>query len=118
MKFRRVLAPNGLVVHGVARADDLKELGEVFLPETPNRMYSHHETVSLLKKHFHSVRHYLLRYSNSINQPDFIHFAEISALARTAKKEQIGALIHQDATEITVDLDILVGSYDAEGGRA
>ncbi|MBU5467023.1 methyltransferase domain-containing protein [Virgibacillus sp. MSJ-26] len=118
MEFKRVLAPNGLVVKVVPRANYLKELREVFIPETSNGMYSNDETVSLFKKHFHSVSHYQLCYSKTLNQEDLIHLAEMSPLAWNAKKEQIDAFIHQDATEITVDLDILVGSYDAEGGRA
>src|SRR5699024_9503595 len=118
MEFKRVLAPNGLVVKVVPRANYLKELREVFIPETSNGMYSNDETVSLFKKHFHSVSHNKLCYSKTLYQDALIYLAAMTALARKYKKEQINAFSHQGATEITVDLDILVGSYEAEGGRA
>src|SRR5699024_7283655 len=118
MAFKRVLAPNGLVVKVVPRANYLKELGEFFITETSNGMYSNDETVSIFKNHSHSVRHYQICYFTTLNQEDLRNFADMSPLDWNAKKEQIYAFIHQDATEISVDLDILVGSYDAEGGRA
>src|SRR5699024_4896285 len=117
-EFERVLAPNGPVVKVVPRANYLKELREAFIPETANGMDSGDVAVALLKKQFHSVSQYQVCYSKTLNQEDLIELAEMFPLAWNAKKEQIDAFIHQDATEITVDLDILVGSYDAEGGRA
>src|SRR5699024_12158224 len=84
MEFKRVLAPNGLVVKVVPRANYLKEFREVFIPETSNGMYSNDETVSLFKKHFHSVSHYQLCYSKTLNQEDLIHLADIPPLSCNA----------------------------------
>src|SRR5699024_11259625 len=50
MEFKRVLAPNGLVVKVVPRANYLKELRQVFILETYNAMVSNDETSYIVKK--------------------------------------------------------------------
>lgn len=109
MEFNRILAPDGLVVKVVPRADYLKELREAIFTDKNKKTYSNDETVSLFEQHFHLVKHSKLSYSKELNQAELMNLVQMSPLTWNVKKERLDAFINQGSSEITVDLDILVG---------
>ncbi|MEW9675215.1 putative RNA methyltransferase [Lentibacillus sp. L22] len=107
--FKRILASDGLIVKVVPRANYLIELRETLFNDTAKMLYKNDQTVSLFKKHFHLVNKFKLSYTKVLNQTELIHLAQMSPLAWNAKKEQFDTFFNQGSSEITVDLDILVG---------
>src|SRR5699024_12220452 len=51
-----------------------------------------------------------LSYSKELNQAELMKLIQMSPLTWNVKKEQLDLLINQGSSEITVDLDILVGA--------
>jgi len=108
-EFKRILAPNGFVIKVVPRANYLKELRETIFTDENKNVYSNDEMVCLFKQHFHLVKQFKLSYFKVLKQEEFMNLVQMSPLTWNVKKERLDALINQGSSEITVDLDILVG---------
>ena len=107
--FKRSLVPDGLVVKVVPRENYLKELRKALYANTDKEVYRNDETVSLFKKHFHLVNHVNLNYTKKLKSQELSSLAQMSPLAWSSEKGQMATFINQNYSEVTVDLDILVG---------
>jgi 23S rRNA (guanine745-N1)-methyltransferase len=116
--FRRILVPDGLVIKVVPRSNYLKELREALFDDTDKKSYKNDETVSLFQKHFHLADIFNLSYTQELTQTELRNLAQMSPLAWNSKKGHIDHFTNQDTSEITIDLDILVGINKlTKGGR-
>jgi 23S rRNA (guanine745-N1)-methyltransferase len=109
MGFKRVLAPAGIVIKVVPGPNYLKELREAFFMNKNMQTYDNDDTVSLFKQHFDLVDHSKLSYSKELKQAELMNLVQMSPLAWNANKEQMDTFMNQCSSEITVELDILVG---------
>lgn len=109
-EFKRILAPNGLVIKVVPRSNYLKELREAIFDREEKKNYSNDKTVSLFKKHFQLIDMVHLNYSKNLSRDELINLVGMTPLAWSSDKAHIEAFLNRENTEITVDLDILVGS--------
>lgn len=117
LDFKRILVPNGLVIKVIPRSNYLKELRQALFNDSNKKIYTNAQTVSLFKKHFRLVNIINLSYTKELDHKDLIHLVQMSPLAWHSKKETMAAFINQKASEVTVDLDILVGlNKQSEGG--
>ncbi|GGH82732.1 23S rRNA (guanine745-N1)-methyltransferase [Pullulanibacillus pueri] len=107
--FKRILVPDGLIVKVVPRSNYLKELREALFDDTDKKDYKNDETVSLFKQNFHLANIFNLSYARELNQTELTNLVQMSPLAWNSKKDDIDQFINQGFSEITVDLDILVG---------
>lgn len=115
--FKRNLVPDGLIVKVVPRSYYLKELREALFDDTDNKSYKNDETVSLFKQHFHLVDIFNLSFTKELTHTELMNLVQMSPLAWNSKKEYIDQFINQGFSEITVDLDILVGiNKQTKGG--
>src|SRR5699024_12697843 len=62
MEFKRVLAPEGIIVKIVPRPNYIKELREVIFTNRDKKAYTNGETISLLKQNFKLGNHLRLSY--------------------------------------------------------
>jgi len=109
MEFKRVLVPEGIIVKVVPRSNYLKELREALFDDTDKKSYKNDETVSLFKRHFQLVDIFNINYTKELTQTELTNLAQMSPLVWTSKKEHIDQFTNQGLSEITVDLDVLVG---------
>ena len=109
MDFKRILVPGGLIIKVVPRVNYLKELREVLFADTEKEIFKNDETVTLFKERFHLVTNFNLNYTKQLNSAELASLVQMSPLAWSAKKERIDSFINRGSSEITVDLDILVG---------
>lgn len=107
--FKRILVPDGLVIKVVPRSNYLKELREALFDDTEKKSYKNDETVSLFNQHFHLEDVHNLSYIKKLTQTELKNLARMSPLAWNSEKEQIDMFTNQSCSEITIDLDILVG---------
>lgn len=107
--FKRILVPGGLVIKVVPRSNYLRELREALLGDTEKQVYKNNETVSLFKQHFHLLDIFNLSYSKELTQTELVHLTQMSPLAWSSNKEHIDQFTNQGFSEITLDVDILVG---------
>lgn len=108
-EFKRLLVQEGLVIKVVPRPDYLKELREVLYDDMEKKVYKNDDTVSLFKKHFPLLDVLPLRYTKNIDKKKLNHLVEMTPLAWTSDQARIDAFINRESTEVTIDLDILVG---------
>ncbi|MEI3610564.1 putative RNA methyltransferase [Pseudogracilibacillus sp. SO10305] len=109
MEFKRVLAPEGIIVKIVPRPNYLKELREVIFTNSDKKAYTNGETISLFKQNFQLVNNFRFSYFKELEQTELLNLIQMSPLAWNAEKEQIDSFLKLDSTGITVDLDILIG---------
>lgn len=107
--FKRILVSDGLIVKVVPRTNYLKELRKALFDDMDMKTYKNDETVSLFNQHFQLVNMIHLSYTKKLPQSDLSKLVQMSPLAWNSKKEQIDKFTNQGFSEITVDLDILVG---------
>jgi 23S rRNA (guanine745-N1)-methyltransferase len=118
MEFKRVLVPDGLIVKVVPRPNYLRELRDALYDDEAKKSYKNDETVSLFKRHFHLRDVFGLSYTKGITQTELINLVKMSPLAWNTSKNDRARIINEGISEITVDLDILVGiNRLAKGGR-
>ncbi|MGM7723872.1 putative RNA methyltransferase [Metabacillus sp. Hm71] len=108
-EFKRLLAPNGLVMKVVPRSSYLKELREALFNDTEKKVYHNDDTVYLFKKHFQLKDVISLRYTKKLEQTELEHFVQMSPLSWTSNQADIEAFILKGFSEVTIDLDILIG---------
>ncbi len=108
-EFKRVLAPEGIIVKIVPRPNYLKELREVIFTDSNKRTYTNEETKALFKQNFQLVSDFRFTYFKELEQTEILNLIQMSPLTWNAEKEQIDSFLNRDSTEITVDLDILIG---------
>lgn len=108
-EFKRILVPNGLVIKVVPRPNYLKEVREALFEDTDKQVYKNDETVFLFKKHFQLKEVFNLCYTKKLAQEELNHLVHMSPLSWTSEKAAMDAFMNRVSSEITIDLDILIG---------
>lgn len=108
-EFMRILVQDGLVIKVVPRSNYLMELREVLFKSKDKKMYKNDETVKLFKQHFHLRDVIPLNYSRLLNKAELVNLVQMTPLAWKSEKACIDSYINQDAAQITIDVELLVG---------
>uniref|UniRef100_UPI0035A282EB putative RNA methyltransferase n=1 Tax=Ureibacillus sinduriensis TaxID=561440 RepID=UPI0035A282EB len=103
-EFGRLLKPNGKVIKVVPQSEYLKEIRKQAFANTEKENYSNDQTVQRFKEHFMNVSHERLTYTMPLSSYLVPKLLEMTPL---------GWHLQEDIrlTEITIDLDVLVGEY-------
>mgnify|MGYP001163250960 FL=1 len=109
-EFNRLLAPNGRMIKVVPRPNYLKEL-RVVLNQQKNPD-TNEKIISLFKENFSTVEHTELNYSKEISQEELVHLVNMSPLTWNLNDSEKNQIMEQGVSEITIDLDILIGKND------
>lgn len=107
-EFDRLLKRNGLVIKVVPKRDYLLELRQFFYSDLNTKPYSS-EKVDLFNKKYKSAKSLNLRYVKSLNKTAIQLLVQMTPLAWGCSIEQIHQFIESGITDITVDLEILIG---------
>src|SRR5699024_6375645 len=97
MEFKRILAPDGLVIKVVPRANYLKELRDIIFTDENKKIYSNDETVSLFKEHFYQVKQSKVSYSKVWKQEELMNLVQMAPLSWNVKEERLDAFMNQDS---------------------
>ncbi|WP_257009714.1 putative RNA methyltransferase [Evansella halocellulosilytica] len=106
--FQSLLKENGLIIKVVPQSNYLKELREAIHGDI-KKDYTNNETVERFYEHFSIVDHSRLRYTIDLEQSCLDSLVKMTPLSWTAATEQITAFTKLDSSEITVDLNLLIG---------
>ncbi|WP_059103214.1 putative RNA methyltransferase [Shouchella shacheensis] len=109
-EFQRMMVPGGLMIKVVPRRNYLNELREVLFDDTDKKTYENNDTVSLFKQHFHLMDHFTINYTKSLSQIALKDLMQMSPLAWHAKQHNVDAVLNHCLPEVTIDLDILIGT--------
>ena len=111
VEFNRLLNDSGIVIKVVPRKDYLKELRDVFFDESDKLAYSNQNIVERFNANFDSFDKQSLTYTFTLNPALLPHLIRMTPLSWAASEAKVQTILEMDLTEITVDLDILVGKY-------
>lgn len=104
-EFSRLLKPNGKVIKVVPQENYLKEIRQLAFAETEKETYSNESTVKRFKEHYKHVSIERITYKMPLRKDDVVKLLEMTPIGwHLEKKEEI------ELNEITIDLDILIGS--------
>src|SRR5690625_4267040 len=106
-EFKRILAPKGFVVKVIPRSDYLQQLREALFPADSD--YDNADPTVLFQDHFRLIDSYQVRQIHTFNQTELTNLVQMTPLAWSANQADIDSFLDLDSSEITVDLDILVG---------
>lgn len=105
-EFKRILAPDGLIIKVVPRAAHLKELRNAISKE--KSLYKNDETISLFKKHFTLTDIITVSDTRVLDKSERTHLVQMSPLAWDSNETTLGAFTTRSC-QITIDADILIG---------
>lgn len=108
-EFNRLLSDSGIVIKVVPRTDYLKELRDVFFEESDKQSYSNQNIVERFSDNFDSIDKQSLCYTFTLNSELLPHLIRMTPLSWGATAEKVQTVLAMGLTEITVDLDILIG---------
>lgn len=108
-EFKRIMAQGGLVIKVVPRSNYLKELREALYNKDEKKIYKNNEIVALFQKHFQLLDLIQVKYSKVLKKDELTSLVQMTPLAWSADQIKIDQFVNRDSTEITIDLDILVG---------
>jgi 23S rRNA (guanine745-N1)-methyltransferase len=108
-EFDRLLKKNGLVIKIVPKRDYLLELRQFFYNDMNKKPYSSEKIINLFNKNYRSVQNINLRYVKSLDKSAIPLLIQMTPLSWGCSMEQIHLFIEAGITDITVDLEILIG---------
>lgn len=107
-EFNRLLAPKGVVIKVVPRTKYLRELRET-LNLDEKKPQTNEKIIDLFKEHFHITEKVELSYTKKLEKAEFVNLVQMSPLSWNVGKEELNKVIDLDISEMTVDLDLLIG---------
>ncbi|WP_068783594.1 putative RNA methyltransferase [Paenibacillus phocaensis] len=108
-EFKRILAPEGVLVKVVPGSDYLRELRETLYVGSRRKEYSNANIVSLFRQHFSRMEVVHLKYRQRLEAEELRDLVRMSPLAWSAEPTKIAAFTNRDHAEITVDVNLLLG---------
>jgi len=105
-EFKRVLSKNGIIIKVVPGNDYLKEIRELVKPQLRNPEYSNDSVVEYFEKHVEMIEKRTLNNKFPVDACVLEHFMQMTPMAFGINT---GNLDFNKVSEITINLDILVG---------
>lgn len=108
-EFDRLLKPNGVVIKVVPGSNYLKELRDQVFGGSAKQNYSNYETVNLFKRHYQYVETMPVYETVKLDQSALQWLVEMTPLTWNVPKNELQSLSEHGFSELTLDLEILVG---------
>lgn len=108
-EFNRLLKADGIVIKVVPQSGYLKELRKVFFDEPIKQSYSNVDTVERFSKNFQMVDSLRLCYTVPLGRSSFQSLVLMTPLSWATTEDQVKSVIEGELTQVTVDLEILIG---------
>lgn len=109
LEFNRLLKNDGLLIKVVPQSSYLQELRQTFYHETDKVTYSNSDTVERFNERFHILDSTRLTYSVNLDKASLEGLIRMTPLTWSSNEAQIQAFLAKDISDITVDLEILIG---------
>jgi len=109
-EFHRLLSTDGLVAKVVPQSGYLKELREVFFEDPDKQTYSNADIVSHFEENFQVIDRTRVSYTADIGKTALKSLIQMTPLTWAVEEEKLTSFLDRNATDITVDLEILIGS--------
>ncbi|MBD0407010.1 methyltransferase domain-containing protein [Bacillus sp. 1021] len=106
----RLLRKGGTVIKAVPRRDYLKEVREFFFGDSPRRNDTAVSAACRFQAGFQTFERKRLRYTKTLSQPDLERLVKLTPLTWKCTEESIQRFIGRKAADITIDIEILIGT--------
>ncbi|RJS50222.1 SAM-dependent methyltransferase [Bacillus sp. PK3_68] len=110
-EFNRLLTSGGLLIKIVPQSGYLKELREHLFHHSEKQNYSNSETVKRFNERFQFVESSRLSYTINLNKFSLEWLVHMTPLTWSITEERVESFFNEDSTQITVDVDILIGKH-------
>lgn len=108
-EFSRLLKDDGMIIKIVPQSQYLQELRQAFYHETEKQTYSNSDTVERFNEKFQLLDSSRLTYSVKLDLIALEALIRMTPLTWDSTDAQIQAFLAKNITDITVDLEILIG---------
>lgn len=113
-EFNRLLKSDGILIKVVPQSGYLQELRHAFFQETDKQTYSNSETVDRYNEKFQMIESSRLTYSVNLDKASLESLIRMTPLTWDSTEAQIQAFLAKNISDITVDLEILIGKKNQE----
>lgn len=108
-EFHRLLKQNGLLLKVVPTGDYLKEIRQALFDEPEKQTYSNEAIVAHFQNNFHLFERQTVHYKTHLHGDYLQALVRMTPLSWSVSQERMNQLFQEQAMEITVSLEILVG---------
>ncbi|AUJ75516.1 methyltransferase domain-containing protein [Bacillus siamensis] len=106
----RLLRKGGTVIKAVPRRDYLKEVREFFFGDSLRRNDTADSAACRFQAGFQIFDRKRLRYTKTLSQPDLERLVKMTPLTWKCTEESIQRFIGRKAADITIDIEVLIGT--------
>ncbi|WP_415272900.1 methyltransferase domain-containing protein [Bacillus siamensis] len=106
----RLLRKGGTVIKAMPRRDYLKEVREFFFGDSPRRNDTADSAACRFQAGFQTFDRKRLRYTKTLSQSDLERLVKMTPLTWKCTEESIQRFIGRKAADITIDIEILIGT--------
>lgn len=108
-EFNRILKEDGIVIKIVPRENYLKELRRHFYQQSDREYYSNQNVINHFKEHFNIIEQTAVHYTKSLDKSVIMALIKMTPLTWNVDDKDINAFLEKNISEITIDLEIIVG---------
>ncbi|WP_245983290.1 putative RNA methyltransferase [Ammoniphilus oxalaticus] len=108
-EFNRLLKTDGIVIKVIPQAGYLQELRKTLFDTPEKQVYSNVDTVELFSANYQVIDCLRSSYTVTLNRSSVHSLLMMTPLSWDATENQIRTFLKEESTEVTVDLDVLVG---------
>lgn len=114
-EFARVSQANGQVIKVVPRSGYLQELRQAFFPENEEKQqYSNEAVIAKFQETFPKMERKRVNYTFEVPENCRLSLLEMSPLEWSVTKERKEILQKKTLSQITIDLDVLIGRFSED----
>ena len=114
-EFSRLLKNDGLLIKVIPGHHYLREIRNAFYQPEEKHSYSNDVVIELFGKNFHILKKEHLLYQQKIKQQDITSLIKMTPLSWSIKSEDFQEEKYSKIQQVTVELEIIVGSYGKKG---
>lgn len=108
-QFNRVLKDDGIVIKVVPGENYLAELRSHFYQQSDKEDYSNAKVTEHFKEHFNIVEEKTIHYVKSLDSSGMKDLIKMTPLTWNVNESVVESFLETEISEITVDLEILIG---------
>src|SRR5690625_491915 len=108
-EFNRLLKDDGIIIKVVPREGYLKELRQYFFGDSEKIDYSNKKVIELFKDKFELADQSRSNYTSNLDESTLQALFKMTPRTWRVENEKVEQFLHAGISDITVDLDILIG---------
>lgn len=108
-EFNRLLKDDGIIIKIIPRKEYLKELRHYFYGKSEKKDYSNEKVIELFHDNFDVIDKSAIHYTSTLDESTLRALVKMTPLTWGVEDEKVAQFLQKGISDITVDLDMMIG---------